>query len=106
VCRIARRVTPPQLLALGGLWLKIGQYIASRSDMVPEEIVSHLSKMLDTNPPRPYEQTLSTLIHAWGDDAETRLDSLQPEALSCGSIAQVADPRPHPHPASGGRPSP
>ena len=78
-----------EISVLGGLWLKIGQYIASRSDMIPDEIIAHLSKMLDCNPPRPLSETLDTLISAWGEMASTHLDVLEPHALSCGSIAQV-----------------
>ena len=78
-----------EMTSLGGLWLKVGQYLASRSDMVPDPIIAHLSQMLDRNPPRPLEETLDTLIAEWGEDAHTRLAALEPAALSCGSIAQV-----------------
>lgn len=36
------------------LWTKLGQYLASRSDVVPQPIVSRLATMLDSNEPRPY----------------------------------------------------
>ena len=78
-----------RLMALGGLWLKVGQYIASRSDMVPDAIIRHLSRMLDANPPRPLSETLDTLHGAWGATAESCLETLDPKALSVGSIAQV-----------------
>ena len=35
------------------LWTKLGQYLASRSDAVPQPIVSRLATMLDSNEPRP-----------------------------------------------------
>ena len=78
-----------EISALGGLWLKVGQYVASRSDIVPDQVVAHLSRLLDRNPPRPLAQTHDTLLAEWGVNADTCLESLEPHALSCGSIAQV-----------------
>ena len=78
-----------EIMKLGGLWLKIGQYIASRSDFVPDMIIAHLSKMLDANPHRPLAEVLDTLTASWGATAEQCLERLEPTALSCGSIAQV-----------------
>ena len=74
---------------LGGFYLKLGQYLASRSDLVPEALVRHLSTLLDQNEPRPLPEVLATLTEAWGPSGADQLEALEPTCLSCGSIAQV-----------------
>jgi aarF domain-containing kinase len=74
---------------LGGFYLKLGQYLASRSDLVPEALVRHLSTLLDRNEPRPLPEVLATLTEAWGPSGADQLEALEPTCLSCGSIAQV-----------------
>jgi predicted unusual protein kinase regulating ubiquinone biosynthesis (AarF/ABC1/UbiB family) len=80
--------TAGSLLGLGGLWVKIGQYIASRSDLVAPPIVRHLSRMLDANPPRPLSQTMRTLVRELGERASA-IESFDPTPLSTASIAQA-----------------
>jgi hypothetical protein len=50
---VAGRLLHAAMSRLGGLWIKQGQYLASRADMVPRQMGRHLSSMLDSNPPRP-----------------------------------------------------
>ena len=68
--------------------MKIGQYIASRSDLVAPPIVRHLSRMLDANPPRPLSQTMRTLASELGERASA-IESFDPTPLSTASIAQA-----------------
>tara|TARA_B100000795_G_scaffold174949_1_gene132114 strand:- start:45 stop:518 length:474 start_codon:yes stop_codon:yes gene_type:complete len=68
--------------------VKIGQYIASRSDLVAPPIVRHLSRMLDANPPRPLSQTMRTLASELGERASA-IESFDPTPLSTASIAQA-----------------
>ena len=44
------------LLALRGVWVKVGQYMASRADIVPAAYVAELSRLLDANPAAPWEE--------------------------------------------------
>lgn len=44
-----------------GLWIKCCQYIAARSDALPEEYTSVLSKSLDDCPPTPPSRVLNTV---------------------------------------------
>ena len=77
------------LLALGGLWVKIGQYVASRADVIPAPIVTALSEMLDANPPRPLAQVVHMLMEELGPEGAARLATIDPVPLSTASIAQV-----------------
>ena len=84
-----------QIQALGGLWLKMGQFIAARSDVTPAPIGRHLALLLDANPPRPLGDVLLTLKEELGESyagsggAATALVRLEPAPLSVASIAQV-----------------
>ena len=84
-----------QIQALGGLWLKMGQFIAARSDVTPAPIGRHLALLLDANPPRPLGDVLLTLKEELGEGyagsggAATALVRLEPAPLSVASIAQV-----------------
>ncbi|CAK0910249.1 unnamed protein product, partial [Prorocentrum cordatum] len=77
------------LMRLGGYWLKVGQYMASRSDFVPDPIINQLSRMLDRNPARPLSETLDTLMEVWGASATSIIHSLISDPVSVGTIAQV-----------------
>ena len=74
---------------LGGLWIKQGQYLASRADMVPVQMGRHLAAMLDSNPPRPLGEVVSTLLAELGEETLREVATIDPTPLSVASIAQV-----------------
>ena len=74
---------------LGGLWIKQGQYLASRADMVPKSMGRHLASMLDSNPPRPLAQVVATLESELGEAKLALVAAIDPTPLSVASIAQV-----------------
>ena len=91
----------------------MGQYLASRSDVVPQPIVSRLATMLDSNDPRPYatqgsnpglaallltrsglaldrlDSIVHTIVDELGDERAAMIDTIDPTPLSTASIAQV-----------------
>ena len=74
---------------LGGLWVKTGQYLASRADMVPKELGRHLAAMLDSNKPRPLAEVVTTLLDELGEAKLAKIASFDPIPISTASIAQV-----------------
>ena len=74
---------------LGGLWIKQGQYLASRADFVPKPLGRHLAAMLDANPPRPLSEVVTTLREELGERGLEQIASICPTPLSTASIAQV-----------------
>lgn len=74
---------------LGGLWTKLGQYIASRSDVMPPPIVRKLAEMLDANAPRPLHVIVATMLEELGDERAAHIAAVDPAPLSVASIAQV-----------------
>lgn len=78
------------MLALGGLWVKFGQYMATRVDILPLPLSRPLASMLDSNPPRPLPLVLSTLIDTFGIERLcAHVASVDPSPMSVASIAQV-----------------
>ncbi len=74
---------------MGGAFVKIGQLLSNRPDLLPEDIIKELEKLQDNIPPFSSEQAVEII--------ETELDCklkdvflmFDPEPLASGSIAQV-----------------
>merc|ERR1712176_185563 len=78
------------IVALRGLWVKVGQFLSSRPDIVPLEYIKELSKLQDRIPDRPWDEVRRTLSRQLGRDWEERyFQHVEQRPLSCASIAQV-----------------
>lgn len=44
------------ILELKGLWVKLGQYLSTRADVLPEAYISRLKQLQDSLPPRPLKE--------------------------------------------------
>lgn len=53
--RNARRVLN-LMIELEGLWVKMGQYLSTRADVLPEPYIEVLKQLQDSLPPRPLEE--------------------------------------------------
>lgn len=74
---------------LGPIFVKFGQSISTRQDLLPPEIGSELAKLQDEVPPFPGEQALKEIEQAFGRPASQLFASFEPQALAAASIAQV-----------------
>jgi predicted unusual protein kinase regulating ubiquinone biosynthesis (AarF/ABC1/UbiB family) len=70
---------------LGTTFLKLGQLLSSRPDLLPDVYVDELSKLVDEVPPFPFDEAERVVREDLGD-AVVRLD---PEPLAAASIAQI-----------------
>ncbi len=82
-----------ELSSLGGLWVKLGQYLATRADIMPAGIVGALKRLLDSNPPRPLSEVLEMLAVELDDDSLSAFASFKTAPISTASIAQVHEAR-------------
>ena len=55
---------------LGPIFVKFGQAISTRRDLLPADIADELAKLQDAVPPFPVEQVLEILNGAYGEPAE------------------------------------
>ncbi len=80
---------------LGPIFVKFGQSVSTRQDLLPVDIGQELTKLQDDVPPFPAEQALAEVERSFGTPAETLFASFDREALAAASIAQVHAARLH-----------
>ena len=79
-----------QLMDLRGLWVKVGQYLSSRADIVPIAYVTELSKLQDANPAENFSHVQKMIEKELGiQDIHSIFQSIDPVPLGSASIAQV-----------------
>jgi len=74
---------------LGTTFIKIGQMLSTRPDLLPQEYISELSKLQDNAPRVPYEAIADAIEHEFGARPEAIFKTFDVEARAAGSIAQV-----------------
>ncbi len=76
------------LTALGPSYIKLGQFLATRDDIIGKELAADLSLLRDKLPPFSMAQAKRTVSEALGESVETLFDDFGPP-LAAASIAQV-----------------
>lgn len=85
----ARSVRLSNALArLGPSYIKLGQFLATRADIIGETLAEDLSVLQDRLPPFGREKAIETIRQEFGLPAETLFDEIG-EAVAAASIAQV-----------------
>ena len=74
---------------LGPTFIKIGQILTTRPDILPPALIDELKSLRDQVRPEPFESISRTLKDAFGDELENTFSSIEPEPIGSGSIAQV-----------------
>ena len=77
------------LQELGTTFIKFGQLLASRPDLVGERISEELSQLHDDNPPVSYEEIKEMIETELGGNIEDLFAEFSKTALATASIAQV-----------------
>ncbi|WP_135824113.1 ABC1 kinase family protein [Halorussus ruber] len=76
------------LLTLGPTFIKLGQLLSTRPDILPPEYVDVLSKLQDEVPPAPWPEARAVLEDEIGP-IETEFDEFDTDAISGASLGQV-----------------
>ena len=71
---------------LGTTYLKLGQLLSSRPDLLPDVYIEELGKLVDDVPPFPFAEVERIVQEDIGDDTIVKLE---PEPLAAASIAQI-----------------
>mmetsp|Transcript_39791 Transcript_39791/g.106135 ORF Transcript_39791/g.106135 Transcript_39791/m.106135 type:complete len:751 (+) Transcript_39791:75-2327(+) len=78
-----------KFIGLEGLWVKLGQYLSSRADVMPPSYLEALSKCQDSLPARPFSEIKALLEKELGGRIEEHFEHVDPVPIACASIAQV-----------------
>src|SRR5205814_10391765 len=74
---------------LGTTYIKLGQLLSSRPDLLPDVYIEELGKLVDEVPPFPFSEVERIVREDLGAEAFARLD---PEPLAAASIARIHRP--------------
>ena len=74
---------------LGPIFIKFGQVISTRRDLLPLEVADELAKLQDQVPPFPKKQALEMLAMEYDQPLDEIFSRIDSEPLAAASIAQV-----------------
>src|SRR3989475_1656788 len=74
---------------LGPTFVKFGQLLSTRPDIVPPDIIAELRGLQDDVRPFPYEDVERTIREELGHPVGRLFTSFDPEPLAAASIGQV-----------------
>ena len=77
------------LVDLGPTFVKLGQVLSVRPDLVPPELIAELQKLQDQVPPAPWEEVLELIEDELHAELGTRFTDFAPVPDASASIAQV-----------------
>ncbi len=74
---------------LGPIFIKFGQILSTRRDLLPRDIADELAKLQDAVPPFPGTRARQIIERAYGCPIEAVLDDFDETPIASASIAQV-----------------
>ena len=74
---------------LGPIFIKFGQALSTRPDVLPDDMIAELSKLQDNVPPFATDKALAIFEEAFGQSAFDVFADFNPTVLASASMAQV-----------------
>ncbi len=75
-------------ISLGPVYIKLGQWLSSRADILPQPYLEELAKLQDSVPPSPFDQIKPIIEKDLGPINE-KFDEIDPNCISGASLGQV-----------------
>jgi len=75
-------------ISLGPVYIKLGQWLSSRADILPQPYLVELSKLQDSVPSAPFDQVKPIIEKDIGPINE-KFDEINPDSISGASLGQV-----------------
>src|SRR5947209_11360743 len=76
-------------MELGVLMIKLGQFLSSRVDLLPEKAIAALSSLQDEVPPVPFHHIVSVIESELGRPVEEVFSVLERKCIAAASLGQV-----------------
>jgi ubiquinone biosynthesis protein len=96
IVRLGRRPRTPRglrlrlaLESLGPIFVKFGQVLSTRRDLIPLDVAQELALLQDRVPPFPSDQAARCVQEALGESPHTLFESFDADPIASASIAQV-----------------
>jgi ubiquinone biosynthesis protein len=88
------RLTVPQRLRrtleeLGATYIKVGQFLSGRADLLPPAYIEEFAKLLDDAPPLPAQQIRGVIEREMGAPVERLFATFEDQPIASASIGQV-----------------
>lgn len=74
---------------LGPIFVKFGQVLSTRRDLLPEDVANELAKLQDQVPPISYDEIEQTITAAFNQPLNTIYAEFNTECVASASVAQV-----------------
>lgn len=74
---------------LGPIFVKFGQILSTRKDLLPAEFADEFAKLQDSVPPFPGSKARAQIERAFGCPVEDKLDDFDETPMASASVAQV-----------------
>ena len=74
---------------LGPIFIKFGQMLSTRRDLLADDIADELQRLQDNVPPFSEKEAKQIIEKAYGDSVENLFESFETQPLASASIAQV-----------------
>jgi predicted unusual protein kinase regulating ubiquinone biosynthesis (AarF/ABC1/UbiB family) len=84
-----------QLLKLGPTFIKIGQSVSTRADLLPLAYVRELSKLQDSVPAFPHDEAMRIIERELGKPVANLYAEIDPQPVAAASLGQVYRARLH-----------
>lgn len=75
--------------ALGPVFVKFGQVLSTRRDLLPDDVIAELARLQDQVPPFPSDQAIAIIEQALGSPVDEIYAEFSAGPLASASVAQV-----------------
>lgn len=76
-------------LSLGGVWIKLGQFLSSRVDIIPPQVIVELQGLQDAVPPESPNVILPLIEQQFGKPLRELFIEFDPEPIAAASFGQA-----------------
>jgi predicted unusual protein kinase regulating ubiquinone biosynthesis (AarF/ABC1/UbiB family) len=76
-------------IRLGGIWIKVGQFLSARVDVLPDAVTKELSGLQDEVPAEAFDSMYAVIKDEFGDQVDEKFQWFDEHPLASASLGQV-----------------